>query len=265
MRLPKEINGWKADPQDHIYDQTSIFSYINGAAEVYKAYNLRHCLSRRYSTANGPPIVLDIFDMGSSEDAYGVFTHDTDGEVIDVGQDARLRPGWLSFWKHQFFVSIYMEEETSAAEKAVRELARRVAAQIPATGSRPRILSKLPSTGLLFESIRYLHHPMVLNYHFYLSDENILNISPRTDAVLADYQRGSAKAKLLLISYSDAEIAREARSRFFRHYLPDAEKTGMALLENRKWSAALLKGRLLAIVLESDSRGFTQSLLKTVN
>ncbi|MGD2272231.1 MAG: hypothetical protein PVI06_17655 [Desulfobacterales bacterium] len=263
--LPEAVNGWKADPQDRIFDPTSIFSYINGAAEVYKAYNMRRCLSRRYSTTNGPPIVLDIFDMGSSEDAYGVFTHDTDGEVIEVGQDARLRPGWLSFWKHQFFVSIYMEEETTAAEIAVKKLGRLVAAQIPTTGTRPRILSKLPSTGLVFESIRYLHHPMVLNYHFYLSDENILNISAQTDAALADYRRGSGEAKLLLISYSDAEIAREALSRFFRHYLPDADKNGTALLENQKWSAAVLKDRLLAIVLESDSRELAESLLKTVS
>ena len=36
-RLPKQINSWKADPGDRIFDPTSIFGYINGGAEVYKA------------------------------------------------------------------------------------------------------------------------------------------------------------------------------------------------------------------------------------
>ena len=88
-----------------------------GMAEVYKAYNMRQCLSRRYIIDNGPDIVLDVFDMRTPGDAFGVFTHYTDGEPVQIGQSALYRPGWLSFWKHRFFVSIYMEEETGAAGK----------------------------------------------------------------------------------------------------------------------------------------------------
>jgi len=263
-RLPKQINGWTADPADRIFDPISIFSYINGGAEVYKAYNMKHCFSRRYSNPDEPAIILDIFDMGTSQDAYGVFTHDTDGEALAVGQDARFRPGWLSFWKHRFFVSIYMEEESPAAEKAVKELGRQVAALIPAKGTRPRLVLKLPAQGLDPENIRYLHHPILLNYHYYLADENILNISQQTDAALADYRRGQEKARLLLVEYPDSEIAARSLSNFLKHYLPDADKSGVALLENGKWAAARLNKKWLAVVLEADSRKFAENLLKKV-
>jgi hypothetical protein len=263
-RLPKKIHNWTADPGDRVFDPTSIFSYINGGAEVYKAYNMRYCLSRRYSTADGPAIVLDIFDMGTSKDAYGVFTHDTDGKVIDAGQDARFRPGWLSFWKHRFFVSIYMEEETPAAEKTVKELGRQVAALIPQKGTRPPLLSKLPQQGLDTANIRYLHHPILLNYHFFVAQENILNISQQTEAVLANYRRGKEKARLLLIEYSGVKIAASSLSNFLKHYLPDADSSGMALLENDKWAAARLHERWLAVILESDSREFAENLLTDV-
>jgi hypothetical protein len=263
-RLPQKINGWTADPGDRIFDPTSIFSYINGGAEVYKAYNMRHCFSRRYSTIDGPAIILDIFDMGTSREAYGVFTHDTDGESLAVGQDARFRPGWLSFWKHRFFVSIYMEEETPAAEKAVKALGRQVAAGIPVKGTRPRILSKLPAQGLETGKILYLHHPIILNYHFYLADENILNISQQTEAVLANYRVGSENARLLLVNYPDSKVAARSLSNFLKHYLPDADKTGMALLENGKWAAARSKGSWLAVILEADGRHLAENLLKNV-
>ncbi|MCK5204647.1 MAG: hypothetical protein KAR15_12280, partial [Desulfobacterales bacterium] len=98
-RLPKQLRGWTAEPKDRLYDEKTIYGYIDGGAELYKAYNMRQCLSRRYTTANGPSIILDIFDMGTSNDAFGVFTHDTDGNAMDLGQDARYRSGWLSFWK----------------------------------------------------------------------------------------------------------------------------------------------------------------------
>ena len=165
--LPKQLSGWSAEPKDHIYDDKTIFRYINGAAEVYKAYNMKQCLSRRYVIDDGPDIVLDIFDMSTPEDAFGVFTHDTDGKPIKIGQAGRIRPGWLSFWKHRFFVSIYTEEETEAAEKAVLALGGKVASLIQKKGSKPTIVSRLPNGGLQADDIRYLHHPIILNYHFY--------------------------------------------------------------------------------------------------
>ena len=260
-RIPKQLKGWTAESKDRLYDQKTIYSYIDGGAELYKAYNMRQCLSRRYTTANGPSIILDIFDMGTSKDAFGVFTHDTDGNVMDLGQDARFRSGWLSFWKHRYFVSIYMEEETVAAEKAVKALGREVAVHIAKKGFRPRILQKLPSEGLVSGSVRYLHHPIVLNYHFYISDENILNLSANTEAILANYQVGTESARLLLISYTNLTVAKKSLKDFFKHYLPDVDKTGFAEIENGKFAAAFLKDKLLTIILESDSRRLAERLL----
>jgi len=262
--LPEQIMTWSKEGDDKIYTPQTIFGYINGGAEVYKAYNMRRCLSSRYSTAQGPVIVLDIFDMGSSNDAYGVFTHDPAGEVVKLGQDGRLRPGWANFWKNRFFVSIYAEEETAAAQKAVKTLGERVDSLIATRGARPEIIHRLPPEGLQTKSVRYLHHPVILNYHYYLSDENLLKLSPHTEAVLAGYQCEIGQALVLLVSYPDTNAASSAYTNFNRYYLADADKNGMALLENQKWSASKIAGRLLVIILEADSRLLAFSLLNAV-
>ena len=264
QNLPEQINGWTAELPDRIFDPKTIFSYINGGAEVYRAYNMQTCLSRRYTASNRPVIMLDIFDMGSDRDAFGVFTHDTDGSVIAIGQNARLRPGWLSFWKSRYFISIYAEEETEAAEKAIKELASQVAAAISHDGAPPEILIRLPAEGLQNKNIRYLHHFMVLNYHYYLADENILNISAETDVILAAYRLENQQARLLLISYANAQNAMKSRNRFLTHYLPDADSSGTALMENGKWAAVKQIDHLLAIVLEADSRKLAERLLKRI-
>ncbi len=263
-KLPNHVMGWKTAGHDQIYDPKTIFSYINGGAEVYKAYNMHACLSRRYTRPGEPSIVLDIFDMGSSIDAFGVSTHDTDGDVMDIGQDSRFRPAWLSFWKNRFFISIYMEEETAASENTVKLLGRQVAAQISEEGIRPRILSLLPVIGLESKNIRYLHHPAVLNYHYYLSDQNLLNISSKSRVVLAPYHQGKDSALLFLASYDESQTAIRSLRSFLKHYLPDADATHAALLENGKWSVAGLKGKLLAIVLEADNRKFAHNLISRV-
>lgn len=262
--LPKQVGRWTAEEDDYTFDPQTLFDYIDGGAEVYRAYNVRQCLSRRYISPDEPTIILDIFDMGSSEDAFGVFTHDMDGEKIDIGQDGRLRPVWLSFWKNRFFVSIYAEEETPEAEQAVRTLGQEVADRIVGKGARPELLSLLPRAGLQADRIRYLRHPIVLNFHYYLSDENILNLSGDTEATLAEYQRGEKNALLLLVRYPRSEIAVRSQANFLEHYLPDADPKGAAQLENGKWSAIRQKGPLLAIVLEADSRDAAEQLLEGV-
>jgi hypothetical protein len=119
----------------------------------------------------------------------------------------------------------------------------------------------LPQAGLDAGSIRYLHHPTVLNYHYYLFDENILLLSPQTDAILAHYHRSGEQARLLLISYPKTLTARNALAGFREHYLPDADSGGLARLENGKWSAVALYDRLLTIVLEADGRLLAENLI----
>ena len=43
--LPKEINGWSVTEEDRLFDPETIFDYINGAGEVYRAFNFKSLFS----------------------------------------------------------------------------------------------------------------------------------------------------------------------------------------------------------------------------
>jgi hypothetical protein len=109
-----------------------------------------------------------------------------------------------------------------------------------------------------------LHHHTLLNYHFYLADENILNLGQQTDAVLAVYQWSGKRAHLLLVSYPNEEKAAEAHKGFLHHYLPEAKSTEAVQLEDGKWSATGLKSKFLTVVLEADTRPLAENLLREV-
>ena len=64
--LPREINGWEAKEKDQLYDPQTIFDYIDGAGEVYRSYNFKRLLARRFSKGGQPDIVADLFEMASS-------------------------------------------------------------------------------------------------------------------------------------------------------------------------------------------------------
>jgi len=202
QQLPEAVAQWRAESAPVAYTPETIFDYIDGHAEVYLAYGFRGSIARRYL---GPEeqgdIVVDVFELASPGDAYGVFTHDQDGEDAVIGQGSLFRYGWLSFWKGPFFVSVYAEGESEEARAAVFELGRGVAASIPAGGSLPAIVGLLPGRGLDPKSVRYLHDPTILAAHLYFDGAQVLRLGPNAVAALGRYDLAESRAYLLLVSY----------------------------------------------------------------
>ena len=250
--LPRKMGDWKQEGEDQWFDSKTIFDYIDGAGEVYRAYNMRKCLARRYSN-QGSFLTLDIFDMSTPEGAYGVFTYDRQGDPVKFGQDGLSGAGWTRFWKGRFFVSIVDEAQTPNSAKIVENLARITSDMIREHGRRPDLVLQLPSQGLQPDTIRYFHDPTILNTHYFLAEENILRLGPETDAVLASYRRDKSGVLLILVSYPSENHALEAHRSVLDHYLPDAGKKGAARLENGKWSAVEVRGRSLAFVMEAEA------------
>jgi hypothetical protein len=262
--LPKEINGWVASEKDELYDPRTIFDYINGAGEVYRAYNFKQLLARRFSKKDQPDIVADLFEMESSKDAFGVFTHDLEGNNAGIGRGSTYKEGLLSFWKGRFFVSLYSEEETEDAKKALLAIGKKVDSSIEEEGEEPDIVSLLPEEARVEKSIHYFHNHMILNYHFYVSDENILLLDQQTEAALGAYREGNEKFYLLLVRYPEREKASEAYESFTQAYMPDSKEAGVVQTEDKKWTAARIKKDFLAIVFNGPSEDYAKGMLEQV-
>lgn len=248
--IPAAAGPWLAEA-DQVFDAGSIFDYIDGAGEVYRSYNMRLLVARRFHKDGRPDIVVDAFDMGSSEDAFGVFTHDVEGEDAAVGQGSRYKAGLLSFWKDRYFVSVYAEEETPESRAAVLALGREIADAIPGRGDPPALLRRLPDQGLDGRTVRFFHSPAILNYFYYLADENILSLGPDTDAVLAEYGGGAAPSRLLLVAYGNGPEAARAAASFRAAYMPDAAGADAVRTENGKWTAVRAAGRHVGVVFDA--------------
>jgi hypothetical protein len=208
LDVPLEVAGWKATGGHEVYDTESIYEYINGHAEVYLAYGMQRCLSWRYEGPEGEPsIVLDLFRLGSSADAFGVFTHDRDGETVQVGQGALRRPGWLSFWKGPWYGSVYVEGESEAAGEAMMAIAEAAAGAVAEEGQLPQLVAELPAEGLDPGSVRFFHTQEILNSVVYLGFDNVLHFGPEIDAVVGKYELESGEGWLLLVDYPDESAA----------------------------------------------------------
>lgn len=259
--LPREINGWTAKGEDEVYDSETIFDYIDGAGEVYRSYNFRQLLARRFAKEGQPDIVADLFDMAEAKDAFGVFTHDLEGDDAGIGQGSTYNGGLLSFWKDRFFVSLYAEQETEDAREALFALGRKAASSIRKEGKKPEIVSFLPPEKLAEKDVHYFHNHLILNYHFYVSDENILLLNQQTEAALGVYREKSEKFYLLLVLYPEGKRAWQAYESFSRVYMPDSREPGLVETENKKWTAAIVEEDSLIIVFDAPSSSFAKEMI----
>ncbi len=126
--------------------------------------------------------------MSSSADAYGVFTQDRDGEPVRFGQEALYGAGLLRFWKDNVFVRIMADRETPEAKDAIMKVGGAIEAAVPEAGPKPEILGRLPVEGLESPTVRFFHTVISLNSLYFMSNVNILNLSPETQVVMARYK-----------------------------------------------------------------------------
>ncbi len=160
--IPDDIRGWTSEGEDVLYDRETLYDYMNGGAEVYLAFDLRDVFARRYRGEGTDEIILDIYRMGSSAEAFGIFSCDREDPTARIGQASEYGYGLLRFWQGKCFVSIVASGDHEVAEEAILDLGRAVAAVVGPDEPGPELLGILPAEGLIPDRISYFHSNIIV-------------------------------------------------------------------------------------------------------
>lgn len=263
--IPKQVQQWKTEDKDEIYNRETLYNYMDGGAELYLAYDFKKVWVRRFTGPDENEIVLDIYDMGSSAEAFGIFSCGREDEEADIGQGSEYGSGLLRFWKDRYFVSIVAIGDEQIAEQPILELGKVVADAIAQPGSEPELIKYLPEKNLRKNRISYFHSNISLNNVFFIASENILDLTNKTNCVFAEYTvNGGDTGYLLLIQYENEDQAKEAYELFLKNYMPEAVETGFAQMENKKWTMAKTEQNIVTIVFEAPNKAWASELQSTV-
>lgn len=263
--LPDRVLDWKASGKDMVYDRTTLYDYLDGGAEVYLAFRYKEVLVRKFADASKNEINLDIYDMGTSAEAFGLFSCDRQDPEAGLGQESEYGLGLLRFYQGRYFVSITASGDEAKAEAAILELGRKIAPQLGPAGPPPELLKLLPAAGQKKSRTSYFHNAVHLSNRYFVASENILNLDEATECAFAEYALDSGEAgSLLLIRYPDGAKAQAAAASFRKSYLPEADAQGAALTENKKWTMAAVRDRIVTVVFEATSKKFAADLLAAV-
>lgn len=267
--LPIDVDGYRPCGEDGRYGHDTLCELLNGGSEVYRSLNVRAVISRTYAKTGAPEVLVDAFDMGSSNDAYGAYHHDMrEGPCAHVGRESELAGSSLFFWKHRYFVSVVALGDTPESRAGVIGIANAVATKIERCGEIPDIVGLIPQRGLIASQVHYFHTWQLLNRYRRFANEDLLDLAADTEGVLARYRHAEDASagplpSLLVVRYPTAERARAARRRFAAGTVAgrDADVTPL----DANTSVGLLwRDKLIIGVFDTTSQDQVQSLLIAV-
>jgi hypothetical protein len=197
---------WTPADETRVFDRENIFDLVDGQAEFFFAYGFEQVAVRRYENAEGAVLHIEVWQLATPADAYGLFTASIAGQPAAIGNEGDADPGRrLAFWQDRYTVHVRARQELDDAD--LWAFAEVVSAALPPGGERPALVDRLPPDGLVERSAIFFHEEISIQDQVWLGGENLLGLGPETDNVLARYDVGGAAARLLLVRYPSAEAA----------------------------------------------------------
>lgn len=263
--LPQKAKGFEKSELAKSFDRKNLYDYLDGGAELYLAYDFQNLLVQDYK-AGEKSITVEVYSTGTSQDAFGIYSLDQEGENIQIGDRANYGSGLLKFWKGNYFVRITDMNGNDHNKEAILELGNDIDGKMKMKGLEPKLLSKLPSEGLIPNSQRFFHKQIILNNLYFLSTENLLNLNESTSVVMGDYLLGKMSLKLLLVSYPDTSSAKSAFVNFCTKYLRVASSGNRVIqkIEEGKFVGAELEKNYLWLTFESKDEKATGAFLQNI-
>ena len=286
INLPDTIEQWRLEGSPKRIDSKNIFDYMNGAGELYLGYHFDHLWVYEYRDQSGNDILVELYHMKDSNDAFGLLSLDWGGEAettMVAIPDALYGKGMLRVWSKNIYVRIMAMKETPVARDVILKLGKIIASN-RSNPSPPKLLRVLePILGshwtLRRDRIGYFYSHLVLNSFYYLSHENILNLNHSTEAVIAAYEKtrkdhDQKRFHFLVINYPDHQQALMAMNGFVEAYLPDRKRENQPELKNENknfyqiedgWMGYKLQNRYLALVFECPDLESAREIMNGVN
>lgn len=230
------------------YAADNLYKYLDGGADVYLLYDFQVLLHQDFKSGQAD-LTVDIFDMGSTEDAFGMYAAERAPgyNFLDIGTEAYRNEGILNFLQDRYYIKLagFGPGSDDLLEKFARVLSERIAG----TRSFPPLLEKIPREHRVKHSEQFTRKDPL--GHAFLSP-----------AYVVSYKQGEPESKLVISVAKDsagAETRLEALARYFRESgkceaapeLGDGAIQASNTFEGRV--IAVAQGRYLILVLNPAS------------
>lgn len=201
-----ELLGWVQSRAPSTYQGKTLYRDRATSPDLYYAYGFQRQAEGEYQApqfGSKPLILLEIFDMGTPENAFGIYSFYTYPRMTFewVGAKAMLSGGYLRFAKGKYFVQIEGYEFATGIREGMIALAKAVAAQIKDPPPKPRMFTLLPEKKKIHGSTKLFRSNWALSQIYSTLPANVPQLTDTALGVSAYYQNSADST-----NWMDAQI-----------------------------------------------------------
>ncbi len=202
---------WTLKGSVKVISSTAIYDYMDGAGEIPIACSYQGLAVGEYTRRTGGVLTIELYDMGNSSDAFGLYSMKrlATGKPISLGSNAapiQAQAGYheLLLHKGRYTALLFGDDSGKVADVDFSKLGYALAAAISETGSRPDLLSRLPSEGYLPRSAKYFHGKAAMDTVKFVRDD-LFRTKAKPEIAVASYV--APAGKMMVIRYGSSSEA----------------------------------------------------------
>ena len=264
--MPDMAGEWKTEGEVRCYKGEELFDYMNGGAELYHAYGFKRACVQDYKKGENL-YTMEIYEMENSPKAFGIYSLDRQGEHPSIKQDATYQEGSLNIWKDRYYIRIFIPQKGSNIKEEMQSLGEKAVSQIKSEGEMPSLVKLIPA-GAKKDSPASFWQMIPMNNIFFISHENLLNLTGDSEGVTFLYQTGKGEIRIILIRYSDSKQAKDSFEKFISGYFsqPPSPKGGDEYKgkKGEKTVIAKVKDNYLLLSAGTDEVETNKALLESL-
>ena len=206
-KLFPDLEGWESPEKIDVYDADGLWDIINGAADLYYAYDFQAMYWGRYNKSDDADtyIVMEIYRQGDPLMAFGVYSQERPRppRLVDVGVQGFAAPGALHFFVSDLYVRMRSHDTSVETAAAMLKLAEKVAGIVDPEPELPAIVHKLPEEGRVDFSEEYIH-------------TNFLGHTFLPGAFVSAYEVDGTRFNLFVMELEDGNACKEVLADYYQ-------------------------------------------------
>lgn len=141
-----DIAGWRVVREPVVYDASSLWEAIDGAADLFVSYGVLDMHLAYYSTTGGPEVRAEAYHHDSPETAFGIFSQERSAgnAHVNIGTTAVMDEGMLNILCGSYYVKLSTNTPGKAAAEALSAIGSAIAKYLAQPVEFPPMLAVLP-------------------------------------------------------------------------------------------------------------------------
>lgn len=157
--LIPEMPEWALAEEAAEYNPETLFQYIDGAAEIYLAYDFQTLIVAQFKKQDSEAsLSIEIYDMGNDKHSFGIYSAERypGNRFIPLGVQGYEEDGALNFFVGRYYVKLLCFDCESEPQALLKKTAEKIVKTAGDKGQFPRLLRAFPREGLVSNSEKFI-------------------------------------------------------------------------------------------------------------